>query len=65
MASAPAPAPRATEPPGEGLVGLLEAGAQDWIDYRDCGIERATNVLLAMLWEGLAGLRERGILAAS
>ncbi|MGH9085977.1 MAG: TetR/AcrR family transcriptional regulator [Acidimicrobiales bacterium] len=48
-----------------GVVGLLEAGAQDWIDYRDCGIERATNVLLAVLWEGLAGLRERGILAAS
>lgn len=48
-----------------GVVGLLEAGAQDWVDYRDCGIERATNVLLAVLWEGLAGLRERGILAAS
>ena len=47
------------------VVGLLEAGAQDWIDYRDCGIQRATDVLLAMLWEGLAGLRERGILAAS
>jgi AcrR family transcriptional regulator len=48
-----------------GVVGLLEAGAQDWVDYRDCGIERATDVLQAVLWEGLAGLRERGILAAS
>jgi AcrR family transcriptional regulator len=48
-----------------GVVGLLEAGAQDWVDYRDCGIERATDVLLAVLWEGLASLRERGILAAS
>ncbi len=47
------------------VVGLLEAGTQDWIAYRDCGIERATNVLLAMLWEGLAGLRGRGILTAS
>lgn len=47
------------------VVGLLEAGAQDWIDYRDCGIERATNVLLAVLWEGLANLSARGILAAS
>lgn len=48
-----------------GVVGLLEAGAQDWVDYRDCGLERATDVLLAVLWQGLAGLRERGILAAS
>jgi AcrR family transcriptional regulator len=49
----------------QSVVGLLEAGAQDWVDYRDCGLERATNVLLAVLWEGLAGLRTRGILAAS
>lgn len=48
-----------------GVVGLLEAGAQDWVDYRDCGLERATDVLLAVLWEGIAGLRTRGILAAS
>jgi AcrR family transcriptional regulator len=48
-----------------GVVGLLEAGAQDWVDYRDCGLERAVDLLLAVLWEGLAGLRERGILAAS
>lgn len=47
------------------VVGLLEAGAQDWVDYRDCGLERATDVLLAVIWQGLAGLRERGILAAS
>ena len=49
----------------QGVVGLLEAGAQDWVDYRDCGLERATDVLLAVLWQGLAGLRERGILVAS
>lgn len=48
-----------------GVVGLLEAGAQDWVDYRDCGIERATDVLHAVLWEGLANLQARGILAAS
>jgi AcrR family transcriptional regulator len=48
-----------------GVVGLLEAGAQDWVDYRDCGLERATDVLLAVLWQGLDGLRERGILVAS
>ena len=49
----------------QGVVGLLEAGAQDWVDYRDCGLERATDVLLAVLWQGLAGLRKRGILVAS
>ena len=48
-----------------GVVGLLEAGAQDWVDHHDCGIERATEVLFAVLWDGLAGLRSRGILAAS
>jgi AcrR family transcriptional regulator len=49
----------------QGVVGLREAGAQVWVDNRDCGLERATDVLLAVLWKGLAGLRERGILAAS
>ena len=39
-----------------GVVGLLEAGAQDWVDYRDSGLERATDVLFAVLWEGLTGL---------
>lgn len=48
-----------------GIVGLLEAGAQDWVDYHDCGIERATDVLFTVLWDGLAGLRARGIVAAS
>lgn len=48
-----------------GVVGLLEAGAQDWVDYRDSGLERATDVLFAVLWEGLPGLRSRGIVAAS
>ena len=43
-----------------GVVGLLEAGAQDWVDYRDSGLERATDVLFAVLWEGLTGLREPG-----
>ena len=47
------------------VVGLLEAGAQDWVDYRDSGLERATEVLFAVLWEGLTGLRSRGLVAAS
>lgn len=48
-----------------GVVGMLEAGAQEWVDHRDCGIERATDILLAVLWDGLAGLGGKGILAAS
>jgi AcrR family transcriptional regulator len=47
------------------VVGLLEAGAQDWLDYRDTGIERATRVLLAVLWEGLPSLRRHGFVAVS
>lgn len=48
-----------------GVVGMLEAGAQEWVDHRDCGIERATDILLAVLWDGLAGLGGNGIPAAS
>jgi AcrR family transcriptional regulator len=48
----------------QAVVGLLEAGAQDWVDYRDCGLDRATDVLFAVVWDGLAGLPARGILAA-
>jgi AcrR family transcriptional regulator len=44
-----------------GVVGLLEAGAQDWVDYRDCGLERATDLLFTVLWEGLAHLQDRGL----
>ena len=47
-----------------GVVGLLEAATQDWVDYRDSGLERATDVLFAVLWEGLAGLDRHGIVVA-
>ena len=46
-----------------GVVGLLEAGAQDWLDYRDSGLDRATDVLFSVLWEGLSGLQTRGLVA--
>ncbi len=46
------------------VVGVLEAGAQDWVDYQDCGLERAVDVLFGVAWEGISGLPERGILAA-
>lgn len=47
-----------------GVVGFLEAGAQGWIDDRDQGIERATDILFAVLWGGLDALDERGVPAA-
>lgn len=49
----------------QAVVGLIEAGAQDWMDYRDCGLERATSILVSVIWSGLAGLRDQGILATT
>ena len=46
----------------QAVLGMLEAGAQDWVEHRDIGVERATDTLLAVAWAGLAGLRDRGIL---
>jgi AcrR family transcriptional regulator len=41
-----------------GVVGLLEASADDWVTYRDCGIERATDIVFHVLWGGLSGMAE-------
>jgi AcrR family transcriptional regulator len=49
----------------QAVVGLIEAGAQDWVDYRDCGLERATSILVGVVWSGLAGLRDQGVLVTS
>lgn len=46
------------------VVGLVEAGAQDWAEHRDIDIDAATDVLAAILWEGLTGLRARGSVPA-
>lgn len=43
------------------VVGFLEAGAQGWIDDRDQGIERATDILFAVLWGGLDALDGREV----
>lgn len=42
------------------VVGLLEAGAQHWVDHRECGLDRATKVLFGVIWEGITGLRAQG-----
>lgn len=45
------------------VVGFLEAGAQHWVENRDCGLEKATKVMFGLIWEGLTGLREQGLAA--
>ena len=47
------------------VVGFLEAGAQHWVDHRDCGLDRATKVLHGLIWDGITGLREQGLAAPS
>ena len=41
----------------QAVVGLVEAGAQDWLDYRDCSLDRAATTLVNVAWSGLSGLR--------
>jgi AcrR family transcriptional regulator len=40
------------------VVALLEAGVHHWFEARDCGIERATEVLTDLIWSGISGLRD-------
>lgn len=40
-----------------GALAMLEVAVEHWLQTRECGIERATNVLAAALWSGLAGVR--------
>lgn len=48
----------------QAVIGLLDAGARDWLEYRDRGLERATDLLVGLVWTGLAGLTEQGTLVA-
>lgn len=48
----------------QSMLGLLEAGSQDWVDHRDVGIERATSTIATMAWRGLSGLRTEGVLTS-
>ncbi len=47
-----------------GVIGMLEAAAQDWLEYQDFPLDRAAEVLFAALWSGLSGF-ERQELALS
>jgi AcrR family transcriptional regulator len=44
-----------------GVVGLLEASADDWVGHRDVGLTRATEIVFDVLWGGLSGLARRGV----
>lgn len=46
----------------QSVVGLLDAGARDWLDHRNRGLERTTSMLVTLIWSGLAGLTAEGVL---
>lgn len=46
----------------QSVMGLLDAGARDWLDHRNRGLERTTSMLVTLIWSGLAGLTDQGIL---
>lgn len=48
----------------QAVIGLLEAGARDWLDYRDRGLDRTTELLVGLVWSGLSGLSRNGTLVA-
>lgn len=39
------------------VLGMLEAGADEWAQHRDCGLEQACDLLFTVLWHGVPGLR--------
>jgi AcrR family transcriptional regulator len=38
-----------------GVVGMLEAGASEWVEHRACSLEEAADLLTRTLWNGLCG----------
>ena len=38
-------------------IAHLEAGVRHWADTRECGLDRAANVLASSLWSGFAAFR--------
>lgn len=37
-----------------GVVGMLEAATIDWLEHRDCDLDEVTELLVALLWNGIA-----------
>lgn len=44
-----------------GILGFLESATLDWLESPDTDADRAEDVLFALLWSGLSGLRGHGI----
>jgi AcrR family transcriptional regulator len=44
-----------------GIVGLLEASSLDWLETPEVDLERATDVIEALVWSGLSSLKRFGI----
>jgi AcrR family transcriptional regulator len=36
-----------------GVIGMLEAGASEWVEHRACSLEEAADLLTRTLWNGL------------
>jgi AcrR family transcriptional regulator len=36
-----------------GVIGMLEAGASEWVEHRPCPLEEAADLLTRTLWNGL------------
>jgi AcrR family transcriptional regulator len=37
-----------------GLIGMLEAGASEWVEHQACSLDEAADLLTRALWNGLA-----------
>jgi AcrR family transcriptional regulator len=44
-----------------GIVGLLEASSLDWLETPEVDLDRATDVIEALVWSGLSSLERFGI----
>lgn len=54
--------PKTARSVAQAVIGLLEAGARDWLDHRDRGLDRTTDLLVGLVWSGLSGLSRTGVL---
>lgn len=43
-----------------GIVGLLEAAAAQWVEYRECELDDAIDLLSRMLWDGISRIPVSG-----
>jgi AcrR family transcriptional regulator len=44
-----------------GVIGMLEAGASEWVEHRACSLEEAADLLTRTLWNGLGRYPRVGV----